>query len=248
MTGHRTHKISKVMTTLSDMVMQCGGGGCCVLEQCFQYPRRAREPRDCGCQFALLHRADIAWPSVLANNLYFYYCLFFFFLFFLLLPLRPLSTSSSSSSSLRISCLSLSLSYSFSSQYCRDVPFVFLLLRCVLHSGSCAPLLHSPTESTFRRVIRSTILSIECRRIPPSIKSSRDSVDHNDSFTRRDSNFSIVRLIQRNERKPRIGEIFGLANFHRVGKGWTMDFVVLFELKRMDIREKSRNVEGNLDR
>jgi len=54
----------KVMTTLSDMVMQCGGGGCCVLEQCFQYPRRAREPRDCGCQFALLHRADIAWPSV----------------------------------------------------------------------------------------------------------------------------------------------------------------------------------------
>lgn len=52
------------MTTLSDMVMQCGGGGCCVLEQCFQYPRRAREPRDCGCQFALLHRADIAWPSV----------------------------------------------------------------------------------------------------------------------------------------------------------------------------------------
>lgn len=110
MTGHRTHKISKVMTTLSDMVMQCGGGGCCVLEQCFQYPRRAREPRDCGCQFALLHRADIAWPSVLANNLYFYYCLFFFFLFFLLLPLRPLSTSSSSSSSLRISCLSLSLS------------------------------------------------------------------------------------------------------------------------------------------
>ena len=82
MTGHRTHKISKVMTTLSDMVMQCGGGGCCVLEQCFQYPRRAREPRDCGCQFALLHRADIAWPSVLANNLYFYYCLFFFFLFF----------------------------------------------------------------------------------------------------------------------------------------------------------------------
>lgn len=70
------------MTTLSDMVMQCGGGGCCVLEQCFQYPRRAREPRDCGCQFALLHRADIAWPSVLANNLYFYYCLFFFFLFY----------------------------------------------------------------------------------------------------------------------------------------------------------------------
>lgn len=54
----------KVMTTLSDMVMQCGGGGCCVLEQCFQYPRRAREPRDCGCQFALLHRADNAWPSV----------------------------------------------------------------------------------------------------------------------------------------------------------------------------------------
>lgn len=82
MTGHRTHKISKVMTTLSDMVMQCGGGGCCVLEQCFQYPRRAREPRDCGCQFALLHRADIAWPSVLANNLYFYYCLFFFLFFF----------------------------------------------------------------------------------------------------------------------------------------------------------------------
>lgn len=157
---------------------------------------------------------------------------FFFFVFF-----TPYQLS-----------LSLSLSYSFSSQYCRDVPFVFLLLRCVLHSGSCAPLLHSPTESTFRRVIRSTILSIECRRIPPSIKSSRDSVDHNDSFTRRDSNFSIVRLIQRNERKPRIGEIFGLANFHRVGKGWTMDFVVLFELKRMDIREKSRNVEGNLDR
>lgn len=57
-------KRRKVMTTLSDMVMQCGGGGCCVLEQCFQYPRRAREPRDCGCQFALLHRADIAWPSV----------------------------------------------------------------------------------------------------------------------------------------------------------------------------------------
>lgn len=57
-------KRQKVMTTLSDMVMQCGGGGCCVLEQCFQYPRRAREPRDCGCQFALLHRADIAWPSV----------------------------------------------------------------------------------------------------------------------------------------------------------------------------------------
>lgn len=63
---HKTNerKRRKVMTTLSDMVMQCGGGGCCVLEQCFQYPRRAREPRDCGCQFALLHRADIAWPSV----------------------------------------------------------------------------------------------------------------------------------------------------------------------------------------
>lgn len=64
--AHKTNerKRRKVMTTLSDMVMQCGGGGCCVLEQCFQYPRRAREPRDCGCQFALLHRADIAWPSV----------------------------------------------------------------------------------------------------------------------------------------------------------------------------------------
>ncbi|OAD53748.1 hypothetical protein WN48_09207 [Eufriesea mexicana] len=60
-TQHPTqHTCSQVMTTLSDMVMQCGGGGCCVLEQCFQYPRRAREPRDCGCQFALLHRADIA--------------------------------------------------------------------------------------------------------------------------------------------------------------------------------------------
>lgn len=54
----------KVMTTLSDMVLQCGGGGCCVLEQCFRYSRRTREPRDCGCQFALLHRADTAWPSV----------------------------------------------------------------------------------------------------------------------------------------------------------------------------------------
>lgn len=91
------------------------------------------------------------------------------------------SSSSSSSSTITITVTSsfhffffvfftpyqlfLSLSYSFSSQYCRDVPFVFLLLRCVLHSGSCAPLLHSPTESTFRRVIRSTILSIECRRI-----------------------------------------------------------------------------------
>lgn len=73
--------VSKVMTTLSDMVMQCGGGGCCVLEQCFQYPRRAREPRDCGCQFALLHRADIAWPSVLANN--------FFFISLFLLILHP---------------------------------------------------------------------------------------------------------------------------------------------------------------
>ncbi|KAH0561915.1 hypothetical protein KQX54_020079 [Cotesia glomerata] len=54
------HACSQVMTTLSDMVMQCGGGGCGVLEQCFHYQRRTREPRECGCQFALLHRADIA--------------------------------------------------------------------------------------------------------------------------------------------------------------------------------------------
>ncbi|XP_033225681.1 fibronectin type III domain-containing protein 5-like [Belonocnema kinseyi] len=54
------HNCSQGMTTLWDMVQQCGGGGCCVFERCFQYPRRAREPRECGCQFALLHRADIA--------------------------------------------------------------------------------------------------------------------------------------------------------------------------------------------
>lgn len=28
-------------------------------DQCFRYPRRSRESRDCGCQFALLHRVDI---------------------------------------------------------------------------------------------------------------------------------------------------------------------------------------------
>ncbi|XP_049778929.1 uncharacterized protein LOC126175906 isoform X3 [Schistocerca cancellata] len=31
--------------------------GCCVLDHCFNYPR-PQPPRDCGCRFALLHRAD----------------------------------------------------------------------------------------------------------------------------------------------------------------------------------------------
>uniref|UniRef100_A0A1B0BGE4 Fibronectin type III domain-containing protein n=1 Tax=Glossina palpalis gambiensis TaxID=67801 RepID=A0A1B0BGE4_9MUSC len=31
--------------------------GCGIFDRCFQYPRRELE-RDCGCQFALLHRAD----------------------------------------------------------------------------------------------------------------------------------------------------------------------------------------------
>ncbi|XP_018321140.1 tenascin-R isoform X3 [Agrilus planipennis] len=36
----------------------CSQDGCCMLDRCFRYPRRTTENRDCGCQFALLHRAD----------------------------------------------------------------------------------------------------------------------------------------------------------------------------------------------
>jgi len=32
--------------------------GCGIFDRCFQYPRRELE-RDCGCQFALLHKADV---------------------------------------------------------------------------------------------------------------------------------------------------------------------------------------------
>ncbi|KAL7046461.1 hypothetical protein ACKWTF_002577 [Chironomus riparius] len=32
--------------------------GCGLLDRCFQCSRRSRDSRDCGCQFALLHRAD----------------------------------------------------------------------------------------------------------------------------------------------------------------------------------------------
>ncbi|KAG5678141.1 hypothetical protein PVAND_007838 [Polypedilum vanderplanki] len=32
--------------------------GCGLLDRCFHCPRRSRDSRDCGCQFALLHRAD----------------------------------------------------------------------------------------------------------------------------------------------------------------------------------------------
>lgn len=29
-----------------------------MLDRCFRYPRRTRDSRDCGCQFALLHRVE----------------------------------------------------------------------------------------------------------------------------------------------------------------------------------------------
>lgn len=32
--------------------------GCGLLDRCFHCPSRSRDSRDCGCQFALLHRAD----------------------------------------------------------------------------------------------------------------------------------------------------------------------------------------------
>ena len=145
------------MTTLSDMVMQCGGGGCCVLEQCFQYPRRAREPRDCGCQFALLHRADIAWPSVLANNLYFYYyCYYYYYYYYyyyattttllLLLLLRLLLLlvnydyfSSSSFSSSPTSITTTTTTYA--SYLLLRNTFLLLFYFLYFSSSPCSPLL-----------------------------------------------------------------------------------------------------------
>lgn len=38
-------------------------GSCGLLERCFHCPRRSRDSRDCGCQFALLHRADVDTTS-----------------------------------------------------------------------------------------------------------------------------------------------------------------------------------------
>lgn len=32
--------------------------GCGLLERCFNCPSRSRDSRECGCQFALLHRVD----------------------------------------------------------------------------------------------------------------------------------------------------------------------------------------------
>ncbi|KAK9876988.1 hypothetical protein WA026_016017 [Henosepilachna vigintioctopunctata] len=32
--------------------------GCCTWGHCFRYPRRTRDSRECGCQFALLHRVE----------------------------------------------------------------------------------------------------------------------------------------------------------------------------------------------
>lgn len=185
MTGHRTyrpHKISKVMTTLSDMVMQCGGGGCCVLEQCFQYPRRAREPRDCGCQFALLHRADIAWPSVLANNLYFYYCLFFFLFFYyhcyyryiLFPPLPP-------SSSLRIQPF-----------LSRSIPSNTVAM-CAFRVSAftmCAPLLHSARLSPLFAVF---LANARIQRWPSS-PINRSSVDTLRRLRNRPTEVKISRL------------------------------------------------------
>lgn len=156
---HWKRKRRKVMTTLSDMVMQCGGGGCCVLEQCFQYPRRAREPRDCGCQFALLHRADIAWPSVhvLKSQFYsscgpisiyagekprlyrgsqlytFHYCLSFTLtrvsIFLCLCDLSRLSVCTSS-------CLTFELPYSYFTHFCFGIGRKKLKAYLAIHSPS----------------------------------------------------------------------------------------------------------------
>lgn len=128
------------MTTLSDMVMQCGGGGCCVLEQCFQYPRRAREPRDCGCQFALLHRADNAWPSVhvLRSQFYLLVILYLCWRETSVVPrLSPyLSTSTVSLFPSRLISLSLSFSPSIYLSTLFFFPFFFLFLIFLLSLSS----------------------------------------------------------------------------------------------------------------